>query len=95
MLETIHQEVGFKAKPGAIYAALMDSRKHAAFTGGKPAKNWPKGVFSIVTFTLKREGSGTRLTMDHTNIPAGESAHLDQGWHSAYWKPLAEYLAKV
>ena len=52
-------------------------------------------MFSIVTFTLKREGSGTRLAMDHTNIPAGESAHLDQGWHSAYWKPLAEYLAKA
>lgn len=131
MLESIHQEIDFKANAKTIYAALMDSRKHAAFTGNKPAKigkkvggafsahggylsgfnldlvenkrivrawrakNWPKGVFSVVTFTLKRQGSGTRLTMDHTNIPKGESAHLDQGWHTAYWQPLAEYLKQA
>lgn len=128
MLESIHQEIDFKANPKTIYAAMMDSRKHGAFTGNKAAKiskkiggafsahggyvsgfnldlvenkrivqawrakNWPKGVFSIVTFTLERQGSGTRLTMDHNNIPEGESGHLDPGWHKSYWKPLAEYL---
>jgi uncharacterized protein YndB with AHSA1/START domain len=29
----IHQEVHFKAKPMEIYNALMDSKKHAEFTG--------------------------------------------------------------
>ena len=130
MLEAIHQDIDFKAKPGAVYAALMDSRKHAAFTGSAAkiskkaggaimahggyisgfnldlvenkrivqawrGRNWPKGVFSLVCFALKGQGSGTRLTFDHTSIPEGESGHLSEGWHSRYWKPLADYLAKT
>lgn len=32
---TIRQSVTFKAKPHDVYEALMDSRKHAKFTGEK------------------------------------------------------------
>ena len=32
---TIRQTVFFKASPHDVYEALMDSRKHAKFTGGK------------------------------------------------------------
>ena len=35
MSKTIHQTVIFKASPHEVYEALMDSEKHAAFTGGK------------------------------------------------------------
>ena len=33
--KTIRQTVTFKAEPKEVYSALMDSRKHARFTGGK------------------------------------------------------------
>jgi activator of HSP90 ATPase len=33
--KTIRQSVTFKASPHAVYEALMDSRKHARFTGAK------------------------------------------------------------
>ena len=33
--KTIRQSVTFKASPREIYEALMDSRKHARFTGAK------------------------------------------------------------
>jgi activator of HSP90 ATPase len=33
--KTIRQSVTFKASPKTIYEMLMDSRKHAAFTGSK------------------------------------------------------------
>ena len=32
---TIRQTVTFKATPHVVYETLMDSRKHASFTGGK------------------------------------------------------------
>jgi len=35
MSNPIHQTVVFKASPHDVYEALMDSHKHAAFTGGK------------------------------------------------------------
>ena len=33
MPKTIRQTVTIKARPHAVYEALMDSRKHAAFSG--------------------------------------------------------------
>jgi activator of HSP90 ATPase len=35
MSKVIKQTVTFKASPHEVYEALMDSKKHAAFTGGK------------------------------------------------------------
>jgi activator of HSP90 ATPase len=35
MSRIIHQTVTFKASPHEVYEALMDSKKHATFTGGK------------------------------------------------------------
>ena len=35
MSKPIKQSVTFKASPHAVYEALMDSKKHSAFTGGK------------------------------------------------------------
>ena len=35
MSKIIKQTVTFKATPHDVYEALMDSKKHAAFTGGK------------------------------------------------------------
>ncbi|MGQ0484874.1 MAG: SRPBCC domain-containing protein [Hyphomicrobiales bacterium] len=129
MSNSIHQEVMFKAKPSEVYAALMELRKHAAFTkngaakiskkvGGAfsahggyvaginldlvenkrivqawRAKNWPKGVYSIVSFQFSKAGSGTKLTLDHTGIPEGQSDHLAGGWQKMYWDRLTEYFA--
>ena len=48
MTKTIRQTVGFDASPHEVYAALMDSKKHAAFTGAK-ARIDPRvgGAFSV------------------------------------------------
>jgi uncharacterized protein YndB with AHSA1/START domain len=35
MSKLIQQTVTFKASPHDVYEALMDSKKHAAFSGGK------------------------------------------------------------
>ncbi len=35
MSKPIHQTVTFKAAPHAVYEALMDSKLHAAFSGGQ------------------------------------------------------------
>ena len=48
MSEPIHQEVVFAAAPARIYAALMDSGEHAAFTanGAAEISREPGGAFS-------------------------------------------------
>ena len=128
MSNSIHHEVTFKAKPGEVYTALMESRKHTAFTKNGVAKvskkiggafsahggyvsgfnldlvenkrivqawrgkNWPKGVYSIVSFKFSKEGTGTKLVFDHTGIPDGMSDHLAGGWQKMYWDRMADYF---
>jgi activator of HSP90 ATPase len=60
-------------------------------------KMWPEGMYSIVKFELRAQGSGTRLAMDHVGFPDAMRAHLngelpDGGWHRQYWEPLQKYL---
>lgn len=124
----IHQEVSFNAKPKQVYAALMKSKEHTAFTkngaakisskiGGAfsahggyitgvnldlvenkrivqawRAKNWPKGLFSIVSFNLEKQGSGTKLVFDHTGLLEKDVDHLAEGWKKMYWDRMTEYF---
>jgi activator of HSP90 ATPase len=57
------------------------------------AGNWPDGVYSIVSFSLEADGTGTRVTLDHAGFPAASRDHLEQGWVKNYWDPLKAYLA--
>ena len=38
-------------------------------------------------------GPLTRLVLDHTGIPDGESGHLEGGWNKMYWEPLKRYVS--
>lgn len=55
--------------------------------------HWDSGVYSIVRFELKGQGSGTKLVLDHCGFPEGEFDHLDHGWKLRYWDPLTKFLA--
>lgn len=54
---------------------------------------WDDGIYSIVKFVLKEEGSATRLVFDHTGFPVGDGASLASGWKAHYWEPLEKYFA--
>ena len=58
------------------------------------AKGWGEGVYSVVRFELKAQGTGTRLILDHTGFPGGEREHLDPGWPLMYWDPLRKFLGE-
>jgi uncharacterized protein YndB with AHSA1/START domain len=67
-----------------------------AWRGG----DWDAGVYSFVRFTLTREGSGTKLVVDHDAYPAGKSPmysswheHLSANWPVFYFEPFAKYFA--
>jgi activator of HSP90 ATPase len=54
---------------------------------------WGPGIFSIVRFELKEQGTGTRIIFDHTGFPAGAGEHLAVGWKTNYWDPLEKLLS--
>ena len=57
------------------------------------SQEFADGVYSLVKFELKAEGSGTKIVLDHTGFPEGHFDHLDTGWHSHYWDPLRKFLS--
>ncbi len=57
------------------------------------AGSWPSGVYSIVRFELAAQGSGTKLTFEHTGFRSENREDLEGGWHKMYWEPLKKYLA--
>jgi len=42
-------------------------------------KYWATGVYSVVKFELKGQGSQTKVILDHTGFPEGLFASLDSG----------------
>jgi activator of HSP90 ATPase len=73
--KNIHHVVRFKAKPAAIYQALMDSKKHTAFTGA-PARISPAvgGRFTA---------HGPHLT--GVNVDLVKNKRIVQAWRAANW----------
>ena len=55
-------------------------------------KLWEAGVYSMVRFELRPEGTGTRLILDHAGFPDGQAEHLDRGWYANYWEPIRKTL---
>jgi activator of HSP90 ATPase len=55
--------------------------------------HWDAGIYSIVKFELKSQGSETTIVLDHTGFPEGEFDHLNSGWPLRYWDPLKKFLA--
>jgi len=54
--------------------------------------HWDPGVYSIVKFELKSQGTETVLVLDHTGFPEGEYDSLAWGWHNHYIDPLKKFL---
>jgi activator of HSP90 ATPase len=54
---------------------------------------WGSGVYSIARFELKKQGSGTRVVLDHTGFPEGSYDHLFVGWKGHYWEPMQKYFS--
>jgi activator of HSP90 ATPase len=57
----------------------------------RPA-HWDPGIYSIVRFELKPQGSETLLILDHTGFPEGDFDHLSSGWQSHYLEPLKKFF---
>ena len=49
---------------------------------------------SLVEITLKDTKPGTKITLTHSEIPAGQEDSYRQGWEDFYFKPMKEYFGK-
>lgn len=85
----------FTAWDGYISGKNLELEKGKRILQEWKTTEWPRNYPpSIVEFTFKEEGKGTRLTMVHSNVPAAQTASYEEGWVDAYWEPLKEYFER-
>jgi len=84
----------FTTHGGAIEGWTLDSAENERLVQAWRPADWPAGVFSLVCYDFAADGDGTMVTLTHSSIPDGAADHLEDGWNTMYWGPLAEYLAK-
>ncbi len=90
----ISREVGgsFSAFGGHILGRNIELVTDQRIVQAWRVKDWDDGVYSIVKFELKRQGSDTLLVFDHAGFPDNQRQHLEDGWNVRYWEPLKKYF---
>jgi activator of HSP90 ATPase len=79
--KTLKQTVTFKASPHDVYEALMDAKKHAAFTGGKAAiSRKVGGKFNV--FDGYAEGVNLELEQDKKIVQSWRAEDWPEGHYS-------------
>jgi activator of HSP90 ATPase len=82
----------FELFGGPIYGRHIELVPGERVVQAWRVKPWEPGVYSIVRFTLKAEGNGTRMVIDHDGYPAAQHDHLSSGWLANYVEPFTAYF---
>jgi activator of HSP90 ATPase len=78
---TIRQSVTFKASPHDVYEALMDSKKHAKFTGSKASISREMGG-KFSAFDGYAEGINLQLVPDKKIVQSWRASDWPEGHYS-------------
>ena len=54
-------------------------------------KNAPDSILEIIITKVEK---GTRLTLNHTDIPPGQGDEYKKGWKDYYFSPMKEYFSR-
>jgi activator of HSP90 ATPase len=81
MARLVHQTVIFKASPHDVYEALMDSKNHAAFTGGKARISRLVGG-EITAYDEYITGKNVELIPDKKIVQDWRAVDWLEGWFS-------------
>lgn len=47
---------------------------------------------SIVTIDIKKHQAGTKIALEHTNIPDEDFESIEEGWREYYWGAIKEFF---
>jgi activator of HSP90 ATPase len=83
----------FSCFGGVISGRNLEVVEGRRLVQGWRAAPWPEGSYSVVRFEVAPHDGGTRLTLEHSAFPAGQSEHLSAGWETNYWAPLRKLFA--
>jgi uncharacterized protein YndB with AHSA1/START domain len=85
----------FSAWDGYISGTTLELKPHSRIL-----QSWRTTDFaeeepdSLLEIILARTKGGTRVTLNHSKIPAGHGPEYKKGWIDFYFKPMKEYFAR-
>ncbi len=85
----------FQAWDGYISGTTLELElEHRILQAWRTTEFPPGSPDSRLEVLLEAEDGGTRLTLIHTEIPAGQAESYLQGWKDYYFDPMAEYFSR-
>lgn len=90
------------AKIGATFTAwdgYIEGKNLELEQGKRIVQSWRTSEFpetaedSRLEILLEKAKGGTKITLNHTNIPKGQGKQYKQGWHDHYFEPMKEYFS--
>jgi len=85
----------FTAWDGYIFGTTLELIPDQFIVQAWRTSEFPDDVpDSLVEISLKETKGGTKITLTHSQIPAGQEDSYRQGWEDFYFKPMKKYFAK-
>jgi len=85
----------FTAWEGYISGETLELKPYTRIVQAWRTTDFPEGSSdSRVEILLEAVKNGTKITINHSNIPEGQADDYKQGWNDFYFKPMKDYFSK-
>ena len=90
----IDRKVGgkFTIMGGALSGFTLELIANKKIVQAWRDNDWPKGHYSLATFTLSPVRGATKLDFEQYGVPDKDYRDISQGWKQYYWKPMKKML---
>ena len=58
-------------------------------------KDWPKGMYSTVTYSITRAGNKTKLSLNHQGVPPASHKGMTKGWNDHFFVHMKREMAQT
>lgn len=83
----------FSAWDGYIFGKTLELKPYARIVQAWRTTEFPEGsADSRVEILLEAVEGGAKITLVHSEIPAGQADDYKQGWEDFYFKPMKKYF---
>ena len=85
----------FSAWDGYITGTTLELEPQRRIVQSWRTAEFPaNAIDSRLEILLEEDAEGTRLTLKHSNIPAGQGSAYESGWVSNYFDPMKDYFSE-
>ena len=79
----------------AIFGGDITGKNLQVIKNRKLVQEWDFGeqeASSVVTIELIKNPQGTKVLLEHTNVPDKDAEEMEQGWRLYYWGAVKEFF---